>query len=153
MIKKIFIYHCYGGSHSSATAAALHVGLLRQSRAPKPGGLLSLPYYDTQAAKDHGALQFVGTDGEGNMVFSVGLETKAAVAIPALKNLFAIAGASMGPVRFIDTMPTVNLWMKLGGICSRVLGLKAIGRPMVVYGTRLAFVKISSLVERVVAQG
>lgn len=152
-IKKTYVYHCYGGSHSSVTAAAIHVGLLPPDSVPAKGRLLSLPYYDTQKAEDHGVLQFVGTDGEGNLVFAVGLETAAKEAIPALKNIFAIAGASTGPVRFVDTMPAVNWLMKLGGICSRVFGIKGIGRPLVVLGTRLAFGDIRQLVQKVVEKG
>ena len=144
----ILIYHCYGGSHSSVTAAAIHVGLLSPMDKPTRQVLLSMPYFDTQKAGDHGLLQFVGTHKK-DLVFSVGMETSAKPVITALRNLISIAGLDIGRVKFIDTMPAVNLWMKIGGLTSRALGLKGIGRPLVTYGTRLAYHNIAQLVEEV----
>ena len=80
------------------------------------------------------------------MVCSVGLQTAADTVIKALANLMAIAGAG-GRVVFIDTLPAVNLWMKNRGICSRVFGLKAIGRPSCLWG-KGAFPSLVSLVNR-----
>jgi hypothetical protein len=145
---RIYIYHCYGGSHSSVTAAAIHVGLLHPEQKPSWQLLLSLPYFDTQKASDHGKLQFMGTVGD-DLVFSVGLQTAAEPAIKALKALFAIGQSEIGPINFIGTMPAVNLWMKIGGICSRVLGLKGIGRPLVLYGTQRAYSNLARLVRDV----
>ncbi|HCX78095.1 MAG TPA: hypothetical protein DG577_01645, partial [Firmicutes bacterium] len=44
------IYHCYGGAHSSVTAAAVHVGLLARDKTPSRLELVSLPYFDAQKA-------------------------------------------------------------------------------------------------------
>lgn len=146
-IKKIIIYHCYGGSHSSAVAAALHTGLLKPEQAVSDNYLLSLPYFDTQKADDHGVLQFVGTDENGNLVFSVGLETVGPSVITALKATLAIFGQHYQHMHFIDTLPAVNLWMKLGGVCSRALGLKQIGRPLVTYGVKKAIYDLQKIVD------
>ncbi|NLO88547.1 MAG: DUF3189 family protein [Firmicutes bacterium] len=129
-------------------AAAVHVGLLAPHPCPSRQVLMSLPYFDTQKSADHGILQFVGTDQAGNVVCSVGLQTAADTVIKALANLMAIAGAGGREIVFIDTLPAVNLWMKIGGICSRVFGLKAIGRPLVVFGVKRAFPSLVSLVNR-----
>jgi len=131
------------------TAAAFHVGLLKADHPPTRQVLLSLPYFDTQKSHDHGILQFVGNDDEGNLVFSVGLETAAAPVIKALRSLVAVSEKNCLKMIFIGTMPTVNIWMKLGGVCSRLFGLKGIGRPLVTYGTRLAFPDIVKLVRQV----
>ena len=40
------IYHCYGGSHSSVIAAALHLGLLAKDRIPNETELMAIPYFD-----------------------------------------------------------------------------------------------------------
>ena len=40
------IYHCFGGSHSSVSAAALHLGLLDRQRTPTEEELVRIPYYD-----------------------------------------------------------------------------------------------------------
>lgn len=147
-IPKVYIYHCYGGSHSSVTAAAVHVGLLDPGSLPTKQVLLSLPYFDTQKSDDHGVLQYLGEDEEGNLVFSVGLETSAKQIIAALSNLLAITKAQGPRLIFVPTMPAVNRWMKLGGVCSRVLGLKGIGRPLLAYGTRQAYPEIVKLAHR-----
>lgn len=108
-----------------------------------------MPYFDTQKSADHGILQYVGSDHEGSLVFSVGLETSAQPVIKAISTLLAIARNDIGHVQFIETMPAVNTFMKVGGVCSRVFGLKGIGRPLIVYGTRHAFRKIVQLVNKV----
>lgn len=108
-----------------------------------------MPYFDTQKSADHGVLQYVGSDHEGSLVFSVGLETSAQPVIKAISTLLAIARNDIGHVQFIETMPAVNTFMKVGGVCSRVFGLKGIGRPLIVYGTRHAFRKIVQLVNKV----
>jgi hypothetical protein len=131
------------------TAAALHVGLLSPDAKPTGRVLLSLPYFDTQKSRDHGILQYVGSDEEGNLVFSVGLETAAQQAVRALRNLLAITGAEAPPFVFVATMPAVNLWMKIGGVCSRVFGLKGIGRPLVIWGIRRAYPDLVRLVQEV----
>lgn len=113
---------------------------------------MSLPYFDTQKSHDHGLLQFLGTDDHGSLVFSVGLETAAQPVLAAMGTLLSIANIDIGHVQFIDTMPTVNLYMKIGGVCSRVFGLKGIGRPLVIHGTRLAYAKILQLVATVKSQ-
>lgn len=144
----IYVYYCYGGSHSSVTAAAIHVGLLNPRKIPSNQVILSLPYYDTQKGHDHGVLQFVGTDQNGCLVFSVGLETSALPVIKAVRNLLSIARLETRHLKFIETLSAVNFWMKIGGICSRLFGLKSMGRPMVLYGTKLAYYNIAALVKR-----
>lgn len=125
------------------------MGLLDPETTPTRQVLLSLPYFDTQQSKDHGILQFVGEDERGDMVFSVGLETAAEQAIRAINNLLAIANVQEPRLIFIATMPTVNTWMKLGGVTSRAFGLKKIGRPLVIQGTQKAYPKIVLLVQEV----
>ena len=59
------IYNCYGGAHSSVTAAAIHLQMLPETRKPSAAELLNLPYYDAQVGKDHGRIRFLGlTAGE-----------------------------------------------------------------------------------------
>lgn len=110
---------------------------------------MSLPYFDTQKSQDHGILQLLGSDEKGNLIYSVGLETTAEQALLGLRNLLAITDAKAPPVHFIATMPAVNLWMKIGGVCSRVFGLKGIGRPLVIWGLRKAYPDLVKLVRAV----
>ena len=50
---------------------------------------------------------------------------------------------------FINTMPYVNIWMVIGGFLSRRLGWKALGRPLVIYGTKQAYWKFIHLINLV----
>ena len=40
------IYSCYGGTHSSPIAAAIHLGRLPDDRIPSPEELMKTDYYD-----------------------------------------------------------------------------------------------------------
>jgi len=40
------IYHCYGGAHSSVTAANIHLGLLPRERTPGYRELISQKLFD-----------------------------------------------------------------------------------------------------------
>ncbi|MDD2282010.1 MAG: DUF3189 family protein [Eubacteriales bacterium] len=146
-IPSLIIYHCYGGAHSSVTAAAVHVGLLARDKTPSRLELVSLPYFDAQKAGDHGFLQYMGKSKDGSLIYSVGFETASAPVIKAVKNLFSLGKASIGKVDYVETRPIINKWMIIGGICSRLLGLTVIGRPLVTWGTQLAYKKIVRLVE------
>lgn len=145
-IVRYVIYHCYGGSHSSVTAAAVHGGLLPRHKAPTKEQLLNLPFFDTQGSADHGYLQYIGQSGAGVKVYSVGFETASVPVIRGAKSLFALAGAPLDSVLYVDTRTVINSWMVVGGVLSRKFGLTLVGRPLVAWGTRLAFGKIVALV-------
>ncbi len=129
------------------TAAAVHVGLLARDKTPSRLELVSLPYFDAQKADDHGFLQYMGKSKDGSMVFSVGFETASAPVIKAAKNLFSLGKASIGKVDYVETRPVINMLMIIGGISSRRLGLTFVGRPLVSWGTQLAYKQIVALVE------
>jgi hypothetical protein len=146
-IPRLIIYHCYGGAHSSVTAAAVHGGLLSRYKTPSRQELNSLPFFDTQKADDHGFLQYMGKAPDGSMVFSVGFETASTPVIKAVKNLFALGKVERGKVTYVETREVINTLMVIGGICSRKLGLTFVGRPLVSWGTQLAYKQIVALVE------
>ncbi|WP_353894381.1 DUF3189 family protein [Proteinivorax hydrogeniformans] len=141
------IYNCYGGSHSSVLSGYIHCGIIEKDKVPSAKKLLSLAYYDSQKADDHGIVQYIGTDSKGNRVYSVGLESEAVFSRKCVKNIAAIMGISCEEYVFVDTMPAVNWFMRIGGFLSRALGLKAVGRPLVIFGTQRAFFDIINLVE------
>jgi hypothetical protein len=49
---------------------------------------------------------------------------------------------------FVDTLPCVNIKMRIGGYLSRRWGLIKVGRPLVLQGTRQAFPSIVGLVAK-----
>lgn len=85
----IFIYNCYGGTHSSSLASAVHLKKLPLDRIPTREEILGTEYFNKLKYKDMGRIIYRGTDEEGNKVFSVGRGTSK-VLIPCLKNLITI---------------------------------------------------------------
>lgn len=146
------IYHCYGGAHSSVTAAGIHLGLLSEKTIPTPEELLALPFYDQTHQEDHGYLRFLGEDKHGNRIYVIGRR--------ALKNSFPrlarslgeLLGLPAGEMLVVDTVPCVNWMMMLGGYTSRRWGWVNFGRPLVIKGTRKAFRKLVQLVRQVQAK-
>lgn len=94
----------------------------------------------------------MGKGKDGSLIYSVGFETASAPVIKAAKNLFSLGKADIGKVTYVETRPVINNWMIIGGISSRLLGLTFIGRPLVTWGTQLAFKQIVSLVEETEAK-
>jgi len=143
------IYHCYGGSHSSVTAACLHAGLLKDTPVPKAKELLNLPYYDQQVAQDHGYIRFIGQDEYGNKIYITSKHNLGKGYETIMRSIASIAEIPNEQLVFIDTMPYVNWLMVLGGFLSRRLGWVKIGRPIVIKGTQLAFFSFSQVVNTI----
>jgi len=142
------IYHDYGGSHSSVTAAAIHLGILAENRKPTPQELLEkVPHYDRLNSKDRGRILYRGTDEMGNEVFTMGAASAQKVAVNSIIDCTKMWKADTTELFFINTMPTVNIWMMIGGAMSRALNLVALGRPIVIWGTLMAYPKVSFLVK------
>ena len=141
------IYNCYGGAHSSVTAAAIHLGWLPETRPPTARELLNLPYYDAQKGKDHGRIRFLGFDCLGNEIYVVGKKSLGPYYEKIMRSFITLSEGRQDEYLFVDTMPYVNLWMVIGGFLSRRLGMVVPGRPIVIYGTRRAYKKFLHLVK------
>lgn len=140
------IYHCFGGSHSSVTAAALHLGLIDKHRPPTMDELMSLPYFDKTTNDDFGSIRFMGVDEYGNEVYVMGKRTMSDRLTHILNGVAEILGVA-DQVLAVNAMDRVNLSMKLGGFTSRRIGLPSVGRPVVSRGTIKAFFQLVNLVE------
>lgn len=140
------IYHCFGGSHSSVSAAALHLGLLDRGRIPTEEDLMRVPYYDKTTDADFGSIRYMGTDEAGNDIYVFGKKTFNNRYSALLMGIARILGEQEELV-MIDCMNRVNWSMKIGGFTSRRLGLTFVGRPIVSWGTRQAFAQLVNLVE------
>ncbi|MFZ5943476.1 MAG: DUF3189 family protein [Bacillota bacterium] len=143
------IYNCYGGSHSSVTAACIHAGLLEEGQIPTAQQLLGLPYYDQQIAEDHGHIRFIGEDNFGNKIYITSKHNLSNNYQTIMRSIASIIEIPNEELVFIDTMPYVNFLMVIGGYLSRRLGLVKIGRPIVIKGTQIAFKNFSSLVNSI----
>lgn len=143
------IYNCYGGAHSSVVAAALHLGLLDNTRVPAEKELLQIPLFDGTWAHDHGRLFFFGFDEQQREVYVLGkrglgkkLNTIAAKAAVA-------AGFDQSDYLLVDALPYVNWLMVVGGYSSRRLQWEKAGRKIVIKGIQTFFWQIVNKVEQV----
>jgi len=140
------IYHCFGGSHSSVTAAALHLGILNRYQIPTTEDLMEIPYYDKTNNSDFGSIRFMGTDEFNNDIYVLGKKSLGNRFSSILMGVAEILG-KQDDLIVVNCMDLVNWSMKIGGFTSRRLGLVALGRPVVSWGTRKAFGQLVNLVE------
>lgn len=145
----IIIYRCYGGTHSSVMAASIHLDLLSWDRKPTGKELLELPFFDRQSGADFGNIFFMGKDIKGNEVFIMGCKNAGYIVERALINFCRIKGINPDCIVIVDTVPCLNILMKLGGFISRSLHLVTLGRLFLIPGCRIAFSKIIEVVSRV----
>jgi hypothetical protein len=143
------IYHCFGGTHSSITAAAIHLGWLPEKEAPPAYRFMELPYFDRRDGWDQGEIVFMGKDRQGNEVYAVGWGSASSMLTSLIDDLAGLFEIDRGSCRLVNVMKQVNLMMKIGGFMSRRLKAVRVGRPIVIYGARLAYRSIRSLVHKV----
>lgn len=144
------VYTCFGGTHSSPVAAAIHLGTLPRDTVPSTRQLMDLPLFDKVDGTGRGRLVFAGTDEHGHDVYVLGRgKESAAVVERTIVSAWALLGAQRVPLIVCDTLPCVNVLMRVGGWLSRGAGLVFIGRPIVLYGTRLAYRRLVRLVQEV----
>jgi len=142
------IYHCFGGSHSSITAAAIHLGLLPRDRLPAAAELMSLPYFDARSRGEEGEIKYLGTDPFNNDVYAAGKKNLGARFEALLYDLTTALGLPRQGLLLLNTSPFVNPLMVLGGFTSRRLGMTTPGRPLVLLGSRRAYFSLVAFVDR-----
>ncbi|MCL4515159.1 MAG: DUF3189 family protein [Firmicutes bacterium] len=147
-MKKI-IYHCYGSSHSSVTAAAIHLGMLPRNRLPTSGELLSIPHFDRTTSREVGTPFFMGTDHWGNEVYILGRGRAKKFMKNAVKSLCRIHGFPEEDLLLVDALSILNTTTVVGGTLSRGLGLVSLGRPIAALGIRLSYFNFVRLVEKI----
>jgi len=144
------IYHCYGGAHSSVTAASIHLGLLPADHVPGLKAFWEIPFYDRQENDEHGHIFFMGLDKAGNEIFFSACRGRPLVFENIFKSLAGIYKISPEEYLLVDVMKNVNWTMKLGGYLSRRCGFIRIGRPIVTLGTQAAYLQLVDLVRKVI---
>ena len=143
------IYHCYGGAHSSVTAAAIHLGIFPEDRIPSREEFWAVPLYDRQEADEHGHFFFVGKDKAGHEVFLTARRSHPEILENMFESLAGIFGVTPDDYYLVNVMGKVNLTMKLGGFLSRRWRFIRVGRPLVTRGTQAAYFQMVKLVQRV----
>lgn len=143
------IYHCFGGAHSSVTAAAVHLGWLPTERMPTKDMIASLPLFDQNTDADHGHIRLMGLDEHKNEVYIAGRRNAARLFENIVIGITEILAQPPDQIHLVNVMPYVNWKMVFGGYTSRRLGVIRIGRPVVLAGIQYSYLKIVSLVHQV----
>ena len=134
----IYIYNDYGGTHTTALAAAYHLNKLPVNRVLTKEEILSTDFFNKLQTSDMGKLIFHGVDENGDSVYTVG-RGASKVVLPAMKHLSVILQdkfQSNETIVFSNTSPTVPFAMTIGGLLSRRLKLDFIGVPLLVLGAK-----------------
>ncbi|MGM0922388.1 MAG: DUF3189 family protein [Bacillota bacterium] len=146
----IYIYNDYGGTHTTALAAAYHLKQLPQSeRTLTSEEILNVKYFNKLTKKDFGKLIFHGNDEDGNSVYTIGRKRDKLV-VPALKELTLLLQNKFHineKIVFSNTSPTVPIVMSFGGFFSRGLKIDFIGIPLLVKGAKQCCDNVFRLVE------
>ncbi len=140
------IYHCFGGSHSSVLAAALHLGIIDKNKIPGMSEMLKIPYFDKTTDEDFGSIRLMGVDEFNNEVYVLGKKNLGKRYANILIGIADILGARE-ELLTIDCMSRVNWGMKIGGFTSRRMGWVRLGRPVLGIGSEAAFSDLVNLVE------
>ncbi|HBV98525.1 MAG: ABC transporter [Peptococcaceae bacterium BICA1-7] len=145
----IFIYNCYGGTHSSSLASAVHLKKLPLDRTPTKREIMDTDYFNRLTYRDMGRIIYRGADEEGNKVYSVGRGTSK-VLLPCLKNFINLLHRECGlneKIILANMTPTVTFPMTVGGFLSRGLGMDSIGVPLLLIGVQQAYREILRVVK------
>ncbi|MFO7819951.1 MAG: DUF3189 family protein [Halanaerobacter sp.] len=146
------IYYCYGGTHSSVLAAAIHTGQLKGDQIPNKKEINSLFLYDKVEQKQLGRPFFYGKDEFGNLVYVLGLGAKKSLLKEFLLDYLKLFEINSKDIFLVSAYPYVNYLTKLGGILSRRLGLVSLGRPIVTYTLQKLYPEYNKLVTEVKAK-
>lgn len=150
MMIMIYIYNCYGGTHSSVLAASYHLKKLDETREPSKEEILSSHNFNELNYQDRGKFYLHGIDEEGNRVYTVG-RGRSKILIPGIYNLIDMLQQENRleeKIILSNCSPTVPLPMTFGGLFSRWLKIDSIGVPLLIMGAKQAYKDIIHLVHK-----
>jgi hypothetical protein len=145
----IYIYNDFGGTHTTALAAAYHLNKLPKDRELTKEEILNVDYFNKLQTSDMGKLIFHGQDENGCPVYTVG-RGMSKVVIPAIKNMAVFLQERYQhheTIIFSNTSPTVPFVMTIGGLFSRRFKINVIGVPLLVLGAKHCCNNVIRLVE------
>lgn len=151
LLTMIYIYHDFGGTHSTSLAASYHLKLIpTTSHKLTKDEILSIPYFNKLTKKDVGKLIFHGNDEDGNNVYTLARRRFKQV-VPVIKDFYLMLEEKHQfneKIILSNTSPTVPLSMTFGGMFSRGLGIDFIGVPLLVKGAQQSCESIFQLVQQ-----
>ncbi|WP_433746462.1 DUF3189 family protein [Falsibacillus pallidus] len=145
----IYIYNDFGGTHTTALAAAYHLRRLPENRELTKEEILQTDYFNALAPTDAGKIFFHGKDEQDNPVYTIGRRRDKHL-IHGLKDLSLLLLDRFDQdekIIFSNTSPTVPFAMTMGGFFSRELNIDSIGVPLLVKGAKQCCLDILKLVE------
>lgn len=142
----VVVYCCYGSSHTSVVAAAIHVGRLDPTSLPTRDTVLGLPRFDRVGRSELGRLFPAGRGPAGEEVYFAGFGPGRRLVHRAALDLLAAAEVPRGQVLLVDALSRADWLVRLGGTLSRGLGLVGVGRPLVAAGIRRVYPALADLV-------
>ncbi len=145
--EKLLIFQCYGGTHSSVTAASIYLDLLPRDRIPTNQELTGLPYFDQVKNDEVGPLRYMGRDRRGNKVYILGSRRWGEEVKSLLQAILPLLKVPPAGAAILSCFAGLNWVARTGGFISRQLGIPAIGRPLVCYGIRLNYRQLIHQVE------
>ncbi|CAM4020391.1 DUF3189 family protein [Mesobacillus zeae] len=145
----IYIYHDFGGTHTTSLAAAHHLKIINDpKKIPEKAEILALPYFNKLNKDDAGKFILHGEDDEGNPVYTLGRRSSK-LTIESLHHFseILISRNQIGEkIILSNTSPVVPLAMTIGGFFSRGLGVDGIGVPLLIKGAQQCYGNILQLV-------
>ncbi len=148
---KVF-YNCYGGTHTSVAAAALHTGRLDPRRTPRVRDIVGLPLFDRVPTEDIGLAFPYGRGPDGEDVLVIGFGPGKTVVKRAVTSFLELKGVCARDYFFVDALPRATWAIRVGGTLSRRLGLVPLGRLLAAWGVQRAYDRLVSLVEETRAE-
>jgi hypothetical protein len=143
------VYCCFAGTHSSVIAAAVHLGILPERRIPTIAEITAVKEFDRRDREDWGTPLLLGVDPRDNEVYIMGLGPDQDICLQAIYYLLAEIATDPGQWKFYKTLRQINWLTRVGGFCSRRLGLVMVGRFLVARGIQSDYVDLVKLVHQV----
>ncbi len=145
-------YYCYGSSHSSVVAGAIHTGRLPTDRIPRAAEVQGVRHFDQVRSAEHGTVFPAGRGPDGEDVFVVGLGPGRKVIRRAIASFLDLKGVPREDYLLVDALSRVNPLVHMGGVASRRFGLVGLGRPLVTLGIQLSYWSLVRLVRETQAE-
>ena len=145
----IYIYNCYGGTHTSSLASAIHLNKLPLDRVPTKEEILSTAYFNKLNYQDMRRIIFRGIDDEGNKVYSLGrgIYKDLVICLEQLAKILCEGNEIKQRIIFSNMSPTVPVMMTMGGFLSRAMKIDCFGVPLLVAGAKRTYWNIVEVVK------
>lgn len=143
------IYTCFGGAHSSVTAAAIHLGYLPHDRKPSYEEFCAIPFYDQMDGWQIGRWVFMGTDEFSNDIYICGVKKDEGLFASAIYSYLNASYIASDQVKIVNALVVLHPLTSIGGYMSRRMRLVNMGRPLTIKGIIKTYDYFVKLVDNV----